>query len=513
MKIWNTRAGLIRSSARSFSAQMPGAFTLDLSRTTDIEGRHVGLLCNAEHVLNLDFSIPDEFTRNSGLVATVFVRDGEDFIRISTSVRKQDGERAVGTPLDRSQPAYGRALQGLSYVGYATIFGRQYLTRYDPVRNAGGQVIGILFVGLDVTARPGMGTASAMAWRVALTCSVAQCLAYLGWTLRLEWSVLPGGALSFALLWGVTYFLMVRFMAGPMAVGRTAAQQLASGDLMNQTSVDRCDDIGQVLLAINGIGVGLAGLVSNVRRAATIVADGTQAIADGNMDLAGRTEQQAKEVNAVAVAMRELTVTVSQSADKANHLNGLVASVSGLAHMGGSVVGQVVDTMGKIKADAHKINDIVGLIEGIAFQTNILALNAAVEAARAGEQGRGFAVVATEVRMLAQRSSTAAKEIKVLIDASVHTADVGDSLVSQARSAMEKITGAIEEIVGFIDAIALASNAQREGVESAHGSVDEIDRMTQQNSALVEQSAASAVTMREQAKLLRVAVDSFKMHP
>ena len=513
MKSWNTRGNLIKNSARSFAAQMPGAFSLDSSQTMDIEGRPVALLRNAQHVINLDFSIPDAFTRATGLLATVFVRDGEDFIRVSTSVRKQDGARAVGTPLDRSQPAYGRALDGHSYVGYATIFGRQYLTRYDPVRDSNGQVIGILFVGLDITANPGMGTASAMAWRVALICTAAQCLAYVGWTQRFEWPVMVSGALSFALLWSVTYYLMERFVAGPIAVGRHAAQQLAQGDLMNQTSVDRCDDIGQALLAINGIGVGLAGLVSNVRRAASVVADGTQAIADGNTNLAFRTEQQAEEVNAAAIAMRDLALTVSQNADKANYLNGLVASVSELAHVGGNVVGQVVDTMGQIKGHAHKINDIVGLIEGVAFQTNILALNAAVEAARAGEQGRGFAVVATEVRMLAKRSSTAAKEIKVLIDTSVHTANVGDALVTEARAAMEKITTAIEKIVGFIDAIALASNAQREGAESASRSVEEIDQMTQQNATLVEQSAAAAITMREQAQLLRVAVDTFKVHP
>jgi methyl-accepting chemotaxis protein len=272
------------------------------------------------------------------------------------------------------------------------------------------------------------------------------------------------------------------------------------------------NDIGQMLLAINGISVGLTGLVGNVRQAAVMLADGTREISDGNMDLATRTEQQAGEVNATASAMQELTTTVSQNADRANQLNGLVASVSGMAVTGGGIVGQVVETMGQIKTSAHRISDIIGLIDGIAFQTNILALNAAIEAARAGEQGRGFAVVAAEVRNLAQRSSTAAQEIKSLIDASVKTTDLGSELVEKARVSMSQITTSVQEVVGFIDSIASSSNAQRLGIENVNYSVGQIDQMTQQNAALVEQSAAASMKMREQATQLGTAVDSFRTH-
>jgi len=187
-----------------------------------------------------------------------------------------------------------------------------------------------------------------------------------------------------------------------------------------------------------------------------------------------------------------------------------VGGVSRLAQSSGAIVGQVVHTMGQIKASAQRINDIIGLIDGIAFQTNILALNAAVEAARAGEQGRGFAVVASEVRTLAQRSATAAKEIRMLIAASVDTANAGGELVGQAQRSMTDITGSIQQVVAFIDEIALASNEQREGIADVNRSVGEIDQMTQQNAALVEQSAAAAVKMREQAALLSAAVNSFK---
>jgi methyl-accepting chemotaxis protein-2 (aspartate sensor receptor) len=305
---------------------------------------------------------------------------------------------------------------------------------------------------------------------------------------------------------------MRRYVVQSIHQGRLAAQRLAGGDLMSQVHVSSGDDLGQLLLAINSISVGLNGLVGNVRTAALNVAQGTREIADGNMDLASRTEQQASEVNAAASAVHQMTSTVVENAGKANELHTLVRSVSQLATSGGAVVGEVVDTMADIKVNATKISDIIGLIEGIAFQTNILALNAAVEAARAGEQGRGFAVVATEVRSLAQRSSTAAKEIKNLINTSVQTTNSGNELAARARVAMNQITGSIDQVVVFIDSIAQAGNLQRQGIESVNTSLTQIDQMTQQNAALVEQAAAAAMKMREQAAGLSGAVDTFKTH-
>jgi methyl-accepting chemotaxis protein-2 (aspartate sensor receptor) len=358
-----------------------------------------------------------------------------------------------------------------------------------------------------------MGFAPAMAWRMAAV-TAALLGAYfslmpgVGWTLA---NAMFAGA-ACAVTWLAAYGLMQSRVSAPIALGTQAAQRLAGGDLMRQVHVNSGDDLGQLLLAMNSIGVGLTGLVGNVRQAASLVTDGTREIAEGNMDLASRTENQAAEVNASSSAMQSLTETVSENADKANHLNGLVATVSQVASAGGEVMGQVVSTMGHIKSHAQKINDIIGLIDGIAFQTNILALNAAVEAARAGEQGRGFAVVAAEVRSLAQRSSAAAKEIKALIDASVQSTNQGSGLVDKARDSMQQITTSVAEVVALIDGIAHASNAQKSGIEDVNRSILEIDQMTQQNAALVEQAAAAAMKMREQAASLGAAVNTFKTH-
>jgi len=500
----------IESAAKAFASSLPEGFALDASQQVDVQGKKTPVLRCGNRVLNLDFSVPDGFTQRTGMRATIFVRVGEDFIRITTSVRKQDGERAIGTPLDRSQPAYRAALVGKSYVGYATIFGKQCMTRYDPVRDAAGQVVGILYVGLDVSDMAPVHVAPRMATTITLAFGVLACAFHAATGKLLDPLSVGFTLLSMAMLWALTYFQMRRHVTEPMNQGRQAALRLASGDLTNQLDVRDRDDVGKLLLAINGISVGLTGLVGNVRQAASMVASGTSEIADGNNDLASRTEKQAGEINSAASAIVELTATVSQTADKANQVNALVGSVAKLAQSSGGVVGQVVDTMGQIKSSAHRINDIIGLIDGIAFQTNILALNAAVEAARAGEQGRGFAVVASEVRSLAQRSATAAKEIRNLIAASVQTANVGGELVEKAQQSMTDITSSIQQVVGYVDEIALASNEQRAGIADVNRSVAEIDEMTQQNAALVEESAAAAMKMREQATALGAAVNSFK---
>jgi methyl-accepting chemotaxis protein len=500
----------IEYAAKAFAATLPENFVLDASQQVDVQGKKTPVLRCGNRVLNLDFSVPDGLTQRTGMRATIFVRIGEDFIRITTSVRKQDGERAIGTPLDRSQPAYRAALVGQSYVGYATIFGKQCMTRYDPVRDASGQVVGILYVGLDVSEMAPVHVAPRIATTLALAYGALACVFHAATGKLLDSLSLGFTGLSMAVLWGLTYSLLQRYVTEPMNQGRQAALRLASGDLTNQVDVRDRDDVGKLLLAINGISVGLTGLVGNVRQAASMVANGTSEIADGNNDLASRTEKQAGEINSAASAIEQLTATVGQTADKANQVNTLVGSVARLALTSGGVVGQVVDTMGQIKSSAHRINDIIGLIDGIAFQTNILALNAAVEAARAGEQGRGFAVVASEVRSLAQRSATAAKEIRNLIAASVQTANTGGDLVAKAQQSMTDITGSIQQVVGYVDEIALASNQQRAGIADVNRSVAEIDEMTQQNAALVEESAAAAMKMREQARLLGAAVNSFK---
>ena len=503
----------VDAGIRQFSAALNGGFSLDTAHRVEVQGRQVPTLRSGARVLNLDFDLADGFTRQTGMLVTLFARDGDDFIRITTSVRKLDGERAVGTPLDRSQPAYTDALQGRAHVGYAIVFGKQLVAHYAPLKDSSGQIIGILFVGLDITASPGMGLAAAMAWRISTVYGLAQLL-FLGLSGRLDSAAELGmGVFMIGLLWCTTYALMNRYVARPLLAGRSASQRMAAGDLTRQVHVASSDDIGQVLMSINSINVGLATLIIKVRNASEVVAMGTEEIADGNVDLANRTEKQAGEVNSAASAVHQLTTTVAQTAEQAAQVNQLVSTMSTVASEGGAVVQDVVSTMGQISASANKINDIIALIEGIAFQTNILALNAAVEAARAGEQGRGFAVVASEVRSLAQRSSTAAHEIKDLISASVSSVAAGSVLVDKTRQSMEQITSSIAEVVRYIDGIAHASQEQRAGIENVNRSVSEIDQMTQQNAALVEEAAAAAMRMRDQAHTLTDAVNTFKTQP
>lgn len=494
----------VRAAARSLAAAHQGGFELQPAP----EGRAPVLNCGGR-VLNGDCAAIDRFTEQTGMRATVFAREGEDFVRIATSVRKQDGERAVGTLLDRSHPAYRALHEGRPYAGYATVFGRQNLTRYDPVRDAAGQLVGVLYVGLDVSGMPALGAAA----RLALSVVAAQYA--IG---AIAWAVLPPLqpawlAVSVALppvVAAVVYALARSGITRPVAMGCTAAQRVAAGDLTTQMHVSRRDEVGQMLQAINGIGVGLTGLVTQVRQGAESLRVATQEIAEGNGDLASRTERQAGELSAAASALQRLTSTVAQNAEHAQRLNGLMGGVGQASAHGGQAVERVVQTMAAMREDAHRIQDITGVIDGIAFQTNLLALNAAVEAARAGEQGRGFAVVAAEVRALAQRSAAASREIRTLIAASVERAESGDGLADAARASMRGIAGSIGDVTRLIEGIATASGDQSRGIEGIHESVGRVEQMTQQNAALVEQAAAAALRMREQAAGLADAVAKFR---
>ncbi|MFL9878148.1 methyl-accepting chemotaxis protein [Herbaspirillum rhizosphaerae] len=290
-----------------------------------------------------------------------------------------------------------------------------------------------------------------------------------------------------------------------------AAERLATGDLTVKLAIERDDEIGRLMAAINGIGEGLASVVGNVRSGTETINVASKEIAIGNADLSSRTESQASGLEETASSMEELTSTVRQNADNARQANSLVTSASELAIKGGEVVGNVVQTMGSIKESSSKIVDIISVIDGIAFQTNILALNAAVEAARAGEQGRGFAVVASEVRSLAQRSASAAKEIKELIGDSVGKVDAGGKLVDDARATMGEIVTSVKHVADIMGEITAASQEQSVGIESVNRAITQMDEITQQNAALVEQAAAAAESLQEQAGLLTQAVSVFKL--
>jgi methyl-accepting chemotaxis protein len=280
-------------------------------------------------------------------------------------------------------------------------------------------------------------------------------------------------------------------------------------DLTQKIPVQRMDEIGHTAVAFNKLLEQIAGVIDTVRAATSAVGTASQQIASGTGDLSNRTSSQAASLEETAASMEQLTSTVGQNADNARQANQLARSASDVAAQGGSVVEQVVVTMGSINESSRKIVDIISVIDGIAFQTNILALNAAVEAARAGEQGRGFAVVATEVRNLAQRSAAAAKEIKALIDDSVEKVGSGTKLVEQAGSTMNEVVSSIKQVTDIVGEISAATQEQNEGIAQVHQSITQMDETTQQNSALVEQTAAAAQTLRDQADALERVVSAF----
>ncbi|RBA25680.1 methyl-accepting chemotaxis protein [Herminiimonas fonticola] len=315
-----------------------------------------------------------------------------------------------------------------------------------------------------------------------------------------------------ALLLSITLgFFITRAITRPLNQAVTVAQTVAAGDLTSRIEITSKDETGQLLQALKDMNESLVGIVTEVRGGTATIATASNEIASGNLDLSSRTEQQASSLEETASSMEELTSTVKQNAENARQANSLSLSASEVAVKGGAVVGQVVETMNGINESARKIADIISVIDGIAFQTNILALNAAVEAARAGEQGRGFAVVATEVRNLAQRSAAAAKEIKLLIDDSVGRVDVGSKLVAQAGATMTEVVSSVKRVTDIVTEITAASQEQSSGIEQVNEAIVQMDEVTQQNAALVEQAAAAAASLKEQAAKLERTVDVFKI--
>ena len=309
----------------------------------------------------------------------------------------------------------------------------------------------------------------------------------------------------------VAGYLITRSVTRPLLAAVAVAETVAQGDLTADFEVDRRDETGRLLNALKDMVAALQRTVGAVRTSTDAINTAATEIAAGNMDLSRRTEQQAASLEETASSMEQLTSTVRQNADNARQANQLVVSAAGHASEGGQVVGEVVQTMGAIKASSARMADIISAIDGIAFQTNILALNAAVEAARAGEQGRGFAVVASEVRNLAQRSAAAAKEIKELIDDSLAKVDAGGALVDRAGATMQQIVASVQQVADIMSEITSASQEQSAGIEQVNTTVVEMDNATQQNAALVEQAAAAARSMQEQSQQLVQVVSVFRM--
>jgi methyl-accepting chemotaxis protein len=324
------------------------------------------------------------------------------------------------------------------------------------------------------------------------------------------WLILALALAAAAISVGVAV-LATRSITVPLNRAVSVAQRVARGDLTSTIVTHSTDETGMLMRALAEMNTSLQGIVGQVRQGTVSIESASAEIASGNLDLSQRTEQQAAALQQTAATMTELTHMVRDNAEHAHKASDLARSASSVAAEGGEVVNKVVATMGAIGASSRKIVDIIGTIDGIAFQTNILALNAAVEAARAGEQGRGFAVVAGEVRTLAQRSAQAAKEIKSLIGESVEKVAHGGQLVQEAGQTMHKVVASVQQVNDIIGDITQASQAQRAGIENVSETIQQMDAVTQQNAALVEQAAAAAESMRNQAQVLAHTVSVFKL--
>jgi methyl-accepting chemotaxis protein-2 (aspartate sensor receptor) len=578
---------------RIFAANFAGEFTRDESKMATVGDKQVPTLSIAGKPLNLDFTLPDAFTRQTGGNASVFVVSGDDYVRVTTSVKKENGDRAVGTILDHASPAYAAIREGKAYVGIVKLFGKHFITDYEPIRDASGKVIGILYIGLDVDANIaalrerikkmkvgdtgyyfvldatkgktygdliihpvkegknilGSRDASgrefikemletqhglmAYPWQNAEAGETAPRMKVAAYTLFKDWNWLIAGGtyedeitkeaaslrnryiviglVALAIFAAILHTVMKRTVTRPLVEARDAAVRIAEGDLTVRMAVDRDDEIGLLAQAMNNISSSLSSVVGQVRHGAEQIAGASGEISSGNLDLCARTEQQAANLASTANSMQDLTETVRRNAGDAHEANQLAVNTSLVAQEGGRMVREVITTMDTIKASSGKIGDIIGVIDGIAFQTNILALNAAVEAARAGEQGRGFAVVATEVRNLAQRSAAAAKEIKGLIVASTAEVDAGSRIVQEAGVTMNDVLASAEKVTAIMARISTANAAQSSGIEHINRSIGEMDQVTQQNAALVEEASAAAQAMQEQADQLARSVRLFKL--
>ncbi|QPF73434.1 HAMP domain-containing protein [Roseateles sp. DAIF2] len=313
------------------------------------------------------------------------------------------------------------------------------------------------------------------------------------------------------LLGAGTALLITRSITGPVRQAIELAESVAAGNLTYRVRAVGKDEVGRLIAALQHMVDSLHRIVSEVRQGADTIVNAAHDVAQGNSDLSARTEQQASALQQTAAAMEQLTSAVRLSADNASQANNSARSASGVATQGGEVVGQVIDTMNSISASSKRIVEIIGVIDGIAFQTNILALNAAVEAARAGEQGRGFAVVASEVRSLAQRSAQAAKEIKTLIDDSVDQVGTGSKMVEQAGATMQQVVASIKRVSDVVAEITASSHEQSSGIEQVNTAIVQMDDTTQKNAAMVEQSTASARALQDQARQLTDVVRAFQL--
>ncbi|MBY0453975.1 MAG: Cache 3/Cache 2 fusion domain-containing protein [Burkholderiaceae bacterium] len=530
-----------------------------------------------------DFGTVERFSQETGGIATVFLRKGDDFVVIETSLKEEKSESAQNSLLGRSSPAYQRMLNGQEHTGRVELFGKHYMGHYGALKDDAGKVVGGLFVGIDISSShlalskqvletrffdsggayvilPGktvndavfvvhpsaagkkvleaypqagpfltaLGSASdglvteasalrgvavaspwalqrsskSNGWWVVAEVSDAEAMAGHNQVIWMVWLVM--GLAVVAL--GLGLFVVLRSsVSRPLHELTQAIILVAQGDLTQAFRSTRRDEVGTLVREVEGMRERYLQMLLQVRQAADSITVASAEIASGNQDLSTRTEDTASSLQEIAQNMEELTAIVSQSADATSHANDLACSAAQVAQRGGNVVGQVVSSIESIHHSSRKIADI-------AFQTNILTLNVAVEATRAGAQGQGFAAIASEVRSLADHSASAAHEIKALIDVSGEKVDAGTLLVENAGTTMQEIFESIQSVGELIGEIAAVASEQSDGISQINAAISQLDQMTQQNAALVEQSAAAAMNLRDQARRLDAAVQVFRLH-
>lgn len=571
----------VESYTRLFSTFLPQPLNIDTSQSRTINGMNVPLLKGGDSELHENNTFSDDFLSRTGAISTLFVRSGNDFIRVATSLRKENGDRAMGTVLDAASPAFAAVSNGEVYRGLALLFGKRYITQYQPVKNSEGQVIAIVFVGVDITHSWNVMREKILNRRLGESghffvldrsngktrgqylfhtreegqlpkwdnavqqqllsdkSGTLERVSDDGRTLKMAWTPLPGwnwtivgevdksvllssvntlrdrfllaGVVLSALFAGLFVFIIRRMLTRPLRDVIHLARQYADGDLRANLPVTRQDEVGQLIVAINGIGGGLQKIVRQVREAAGEIHMGTNALASDSGEISEQINKQASSVEETSASMEQLTATVQQNAANMAQTQQLVGETSRAVHQGGKTVTHAVATMDDIRDASKRIEDITRVIESIAFQTNILALNAAVEAARAGEHGKGFAVVAQEVRALAARSANAVKEIEQLIGDTLNKVSEGHALSEQTRLAMNDIIVHIDNISQLVTEINHASHEQSAGIHQVNLAMTHIGEASHINADRVSRSEQTAQTLREKGSHLTQLVSLFQL--
>lgn len=577
-----------------FLGTFEGEFTVDVENKTQVVDKLLPSLKNGNEIIDMNFKAVDEFTKKTGVNATIFVFDNQEFVRVSTSLKNDKGERVIGTNLSHASPAYNALINGQNYNGVTQLFGKDYTTSYRVLKDKNNHIIAAIFVGLDVSSEMIALKESIKKIKIADTGyvfivdsnkksdkygnvildpvaegknvleattpdnryfikemltkengeiqypwinkelnetevknKVVTYQTYKKW----NWLIASGaydneltgqigklydrftmiGIAVLICLNIALYYLLKYMITKPLLQVKQFANTLSSGDLTVEIKTTREDEIGQLFQAMNSISQDLSQVVNKVRMSTEQISTASSEISSGNNDLSYRTEEQAISLEKTATSMDQLTAIIQNNAQQVIEVSSLVTNSAQLALTGGQSMKEVVSTMNDINQSSKKIVDIITVIEGIAFQTNILALNATIEAARAGEQGRGFAVVAGEVRNLAHRSSVAANEIKELIHTSVKNINKGNDFVLQTENNITQIVTSVNNVDIIMKEIAIANKEQTLGVEQINNAISEMDGVTQQNAALVEEAAAATNSMNELAVELTKTVEVFKI--